>query len=176
MGALGGRGGVWAAAVQYALQLAAVYVFALIADNLAPRFGGQQDQVSAFKLAAYSYTASWVAGIFMLIPALAFLTILGLYSLYLLYTGAPVLMKVPQDRTLSYTIVIILVGIVLSFVVGAIAVAVFEIDAEVFDRLAAKFFRDTCANRAISVASRVLPIPGSPASRTNWRRPSSAAV
>jgi hypothetical protein len=116
-------GGVWAAAVQYALQLAAVYVFALIADNLAPRFGGQEDQVSAFKLAAYSYTASWVAGIFMLIPALAFLTILGLYSLYLLYTGAPVLMKVPQDRTFSYTIVIILVGIVLSFVVGAIALA-----------------------------------------------------
>ena len=116
-------GGVWAAAIQYALQLAAVYVFALIADNLAPRFGGQQDQVSAFKLAAYSYTASWVAGIFMLVPALAVLTMLGLYSLYLLYTGAPVLMKVPKDRTLSYTIVIILVGIVLSFVVGAIALA-----------------------------------------------------
>ena len=104
------------AVLQYALQLGGVYVFALIIDALTPSFGGRKDRVSAFKLAAYSATASWLAGIFMLVPSLSVLTLLGLYSLYLLYTGIPVLMKVPTERTFTFTAAIIAVGIVISIV------------------------------------------------------------
>jgi len=117
-------GAVVTAILQYAMQLGGVYVFALIIDWLAPRFGGQGDRLSAFKLAAYSATASWLAGVFYLLPVLHVLALLGLYSLYLLYTGVPILMRVPADRALSFTGALIVIGLVIGLVVGALAAAV----------------------------------------------------
>jgi hypothetical protein len=109
------------ALVSYLLTLAGTYVLALIIDALAPIFNGQRSQIQALKLAAYSLTASWVAGIFALIPGLRILTLLGLYSLYLLYLGLPVLMKTPREKALGYTVVVIIAAIVLSLIIGAIA-------------------------------------------------------
>jgi hypothetical protein len=99
------------ALVTYVLSLAATYVLALIIDGLAPTFNGQRSQIGALKVAAYSSTASWVAGIFYLIPGLRLLTILGLYSLYLLYLGLPIV---------AYTAVVILAAIVLFMVIAMI--------------------------------------------------------
>ena len=106
--------------VTYALQLAAVYVMALIIDYLAPQFGGQKNPLNAFKLAAFSMTALWLAGIFAIIPMLVVLGIVGLYSLYLFYVGLPVLMKSPQDKSLMYTGAVLVAGIVIGLVVGLI--------------------------------------------------------
>jgi hypothetical protein len=109
------------AIVSYVGALIAVYVLALIIDALAPTFGGQKGQIPALKVAAYSATAAWVAGIFSLIPSLGILALVGaLYSLYLLYLGLPVLMKSPQDRAVGYTAVTIIAAIVVFAVVGAI--------------------------------------------------------
>ncbi|MFL5472858.1 MAG: Yip1 family protein [Gemmatimonadales bacterium] len=113
--------GITSALVTYVLSLAATYVLALIIDALAPTFNGQRSQTQALKVAAYSSTASWVAGIFQLIPGLRLLTILGLYSLYLLYLGLPIVMKAPREKAVAYTAVIILAAIVLFMVVGVIA-------------------------------------------------------
>jgi len=109
------------AIVTYILTLAGTYILALIIDALAPTFNGQRNQIQALKLAAYSLTASWIAGIFALIPGLRILTLLGLYSLYLLYLGLPVLMKAPREKALGYTAVVIIAAIILSMVIGAIA-------------------------------------------------------
>lgn len=108
------------AVVQYLLSLASVYVLALIIEALAPTFGGTKDRVKAFKVAAYGATAGWLAGIFGIIPNLAFLGLLGLYSLYLYYTGLPVLMKSPADRAVGYVAAVIVAAIVLFFIVGAV--------------------------------------------------------
>ena len=108
------------AILSYGLALATVFALALVIDGLAPNFGGQKNQVQALKVAAYSATAGWLAGIFGLIPALAILGLLGLYTLYLLYLGLPILMKVPQDKAMGYTVVVIIVAIVLFLIVGAI--------------------------------------------------------
>lgn len=112
--------------LQYVLGLVTVYVLALIIDALAPSFGGTKNQVQALKVAAYSSTASWLAGIFGLIPALSFLGILGLYSVYLMYTGLPVLMKSPPEKAFGYTAVVIIAAIVLFIVVGVVVGAVFS--------------------------------------------------
>lgn len=109
------------AIVAYVLTLAGTYLLALIIDALAPTFNGQRSQIQALKLAAYSLTASWLAGIFLLLPALSILSIVGLYSLYLLYLGLPVLMKAPREKALSYTVVVIIAGFVLMLAIGAIA-------------------------------------------------------
>jgi len=112
------------AAIGYALALVGVFVFALIIDALAPSFGGQRNQVQALKVAAYSFTASWVGGVFTLVPALSIIALLcSLYSLYLLYAGLSPLMKSPKDKAVPYAIVVILVGIVLFVLLGAVRMA-----------------------------------------------------
>jgi Yip1-like protein len=109
------------ALVTYVPNLVATYVLALIIDALAPAFNGQRSRIQALKLAAYSSTATWIAGIFLLLPGLRLLVILGLYSLYLLYLGLPVLMKSPGDKAVTYTVVIVLAALVLFVLSGLIA-------------------------------------------------------
>ena len=88
---------------------------------LAPQFGATQDMSQAIKLSAYSATASWVAGVFYLIPSLWILAaIAGLYSLYLFYLGLPILMKAPADKVVTYLVVIIVSVIVLYWITGLI--------------------------------------------------------
>ena len=114
------RSAVW----QFGLQLGGVFVMSLILGYLAPLFGGQNDRLNALKLAAYAATAGWVANVFLLIPWLGFLTLLGLYSLYLIRTGAPALLAVPENKALPFTAAFVGVGIVLSLVVFGILQAV----------------------------------------------------
>jgi Yip1 domain len=109
------------ALLSYVLMLASTYVLALIIDALAPTFSGQRSQLQALKVAAYSSTAAWIAGIFQLIPALSLLTILGVYSLYLLYLGLPRLMRVPRDRAGAYTGAVIVSALVLYLVIAMIS-------------------------------------------------------
>lgn len=109
--------------VSYVLGLIGVVVLALVAQNVAPRFGGVADRMSAFKLVVYGSTAAWAAGIFQLIPGLGLLGVLGLYSLYLYYLGATPVMRVPQDKATGFTAVTILSAVLLYIVVGAVSSA-----------------------------------------------------
>jgi hypothetical protein len=109
------------ALVSYLLALAATYALALIIDGLAPTFNAQRNQIQALKVSAYSSTASWVAGIFLLIPGVRVLTILGLYSLYLLYLGLPILMKAPREKSPAYTGLVAAAGIVVFLLSGLLA-------------------------------------------------------
>lgn len=127
---IGGFGFTWkppigfsisVAVISYVLALVGVYVISLIIDALAPSFGGTKNSVNAFKVAAYSWTAAWLAGIFQIIPALAILTLVGLYSLYLMYTGLPRLMRVNEDKAIAYTAVVILIAVVVWIVIGYVA-------------------------------------------------------
>ena len=90
------------ALIVYLVTFAMVYVIAGIIDLLAPRFGGRKNFSNAVKLSVYSHTPLWLAGVFLLIPGLNFLLILGLYGLYLLWVGLPLLMQVPNDKALPY--------------------------------------------------------------------------
>lgn len=113
--------GIAYAVVQYSLTLVGVYILALIIDALAHTFSGEKNINQAFKLATYSYTPGWLVGIFALIPVLGFLGILGLYGLYLLYVGLPVLMKSPKEKSIGYTIAVIIAAIIIFTVTGAIS-------------------------------------------------------
>ena len=105
--------------VGYVLSLAMVYVLALIANMLAPRFQAQQDMGRAFKLVAYASTAGMLGGVFSILPSLAMLGLLAaLYSVYLIYTGVPVLMKAPQEKAVGYTAALVVCGILAGIVVG----------------------------------------------------------
>lgn len=113
------------AIVSYGLALASVFILGLIINALASSFGGTPNPVQAMKLAVYASTASWIAGIFNLIPMLGLLTVIGgIYSLVLLFLGLPILMKVPEDKKVVYFIVVLIAGIVLGMVMAAIVGAI----------------------------------------------------
>ncbi|WP_126027196.1 Yip1 family protein [Sphingomonas koreensis] len=111
---------VTGAVISYLLALLCAWLFSKIIDALAPSFGGQKNPVQAMKVAAYSGTAAYLAGVFQIIPALGILGLLGLYSLYLLYLGLPRLMKAPADKAMGYTIVTVVVAHVRFFVVSVV--------------------------------------------------------
>jgi hypothetical protein len=106
----------------YVMSLGMVYVLMLIIDGLAPNFGGTKSQIQAFKLAAYSGTASWVAGVFALLPSIGWLLALlgALYSLYTLYKGLPKLMKSAEDKTTAYFVVVLVVAVILGLVIASL--------------------------------------------------------
>ena len=91
----------------YILSLIGVFIVAFVIDTLAEKFAGRKNFASAFKVAAYAPTAAWIASVFTAIPVLSFFSVLGLYSLYLFYTGLPILMKVPEDKLLGYMLVVL---------------------------------------------------------------------
>ena len=110
------------AVVSFILALVGVFVLALIINALAPTFSGEKNQGQALKVAAYSYTPAWLAGILGAIPMLSMLGIVAaLYALYLLYVGLPILMKAPKEKAVGYTVVVVLCAIVLGVVFGAIS-------------------------------------------------------
>ncbi|MDQ0394743.1 YIP1 family protein [Labrys monachus] len=121
LGPFGVFGTLFWAVASYVLSLFVVYVMALVVNALAPSFEGRPGFLDAFKLTAYSMTAAWVAGIFALVPILGiFGLLLSLYSIYLFYIGAPVLMRSPASRSLIYTVAVVVAGVVVQAIAGAI--------------------------------------------------------
>lgn len=115
------------AVVFYVFSLVSTYVLGFIINALAPNFGSTQNPTNAMKLAVFSMTPSWVAGILYLIPALGILVLLaGLYGLYVLYLGfATPLMETPKDKVMTYFVVSLVVAIVLMVVINLIMGAIF---------------------------------------------------
>jgi len=107
------------AIISYLLSLAAVFVLTKVISLLAPGFGGQKNDVQALKVAAYASTPAWLAGAFTIYARLVMVAVIvSVYGLYLLYVGLPILMKVPQDRAMGYTAVVIIAAIVIFLLVS----------------------------------------------------------
>lgn len=108
------------AVLSYVLTFVIVYLVALVIDLLAPVFNAERHFASALKLSAYSLTPAWLAGFFLLIPGLRFLTILGLYGLYLLWTGLPPLMRTPPSKAFLYAASVVVCALVITIILAII--------------------------------------------------------
>jgi hypothetical protein len=117
------------ALVSYVLSLAAVYLFALVVDQLAPSFASARNMTNALKLAAYSMTPGWVAGVLYIIPGLwALGLVASLYGLYILYLGFETpMMETPKDKIPGYLIVSVLVVLAVSVVFNWIVKGIFAV-------------------------------------------------
>ncbi|HLH98401.1 MAG TPA: Yip1 family protein [Xanthobacteraceae bacterium] len=114
------------ALVIYASGFVIVYGLAFLVDALAPRFGARRDFSRALDLMVYAATPVWLAGIFLVVPGLSFLMIFGIYALYLAWSGLPVLMRAPPERSLAYTGAIASAALVAVIIVGVIATPFFR--------------------------------------------------
>lgn len=107
--------------LSYLVTLGVVYVMALIIEALSPNFGGVKDRLQAFKISAYSSTAVWVVGILGIFPPLALLVWLAyIYVAFLIYMGLGPVLRVPEDKSIVFTIVIVIAYVALIIVIGAI--------------------------------------------------------
>lgn len=111
---------VWAV-LSYVLSLAGVFLLAFIIDALAPTFGCQKNMVGAVKIAVFSYTPAWIAGILGIIPALSVLMIIAsIYSLYLMYLGLQKIKEPAKDKVMPYFVAAIVAMVVIYWLVGFI--------------------------------------------------------
>lgn len=111
--------GLGLAISHYVMTLVMVFVWGWLISVLAGTFGGQPNLMNGVKLTVYASTPSMLAGVFMAIPGLSLLAMLGsFYSLYLVYLGLPVLMKNPTEKSIPYLVVAALVGIVGAVLIG----------------------------------------------------------
>jgi hypothetical protein len=117
--------GLFGAVFGYVMSCATVLVLGVLIDVLAPLFGGRRNFDSAFKLAVYSYAPVWLTGIFLLAPGLRFLGLLGFYGAYLLWIGMPKLMKMPEQKSQTLTLIIVACACALIYVAGAAQYALF---------------------------------------------------
>ncbi len=107
--------------VAFGVAILSVYLASLVIDTLAPNFGSQRSLGRATQLVAYSSTPGWVAGVLNVFPVMGWLAVLAsLYGIYVMYLGLPHVMKTPQDKTVAYLIVSILVIVVVYALIGGV--------------------------------------------------------
>jgi Yip1 domain len=114
--------GLVSAIFAFAMAFVMVFLISLIIDALAPSFGAEKNKAQALKVAVYSYTPAWIAGVLAIIPMLGLLVFFAmLYGFYLMYLGLQKLMKCPEDKAIGYTVVVIICAIVVGIVLSAVA-------------------------------------------------------
>jgi hypothetical protein len=118
--------GIGGMVLKYLLSLVVAYLMAVIINALAGTFGARKDMVQALKTVAYAWTASWIAGIAVIIPWIGWLIALAgiVYGIYLLYLGLPFTMKCPPEKAGGYTALTVVIAIVLSWIVAVIIASV----------------------------------------------------
>lgn len=116
-----------AALFAYAMSFVVVSLQAAAIHACAPVYGARRDVSSAFKLAVYSFTPAWLAGIFLVVPGLHFLVILGLYGWYILAKGLPLLILCPPPRAAKFAGVITVCGVVAALITGFIRARLFSL-------------------------------------------------
>ncbi len=96
-----------------------------IVDALAPTFKSEKNIAKSAQLVIYAYTPSLIGAIFMLIPAVSFLSgISSLYGFYLIFTGLHNIKKTPDDQRIGYVVVTVLVLIAVYVIIGLIIGAI----------------------------------------------------
>jgi hypothetical protein len=107
----------------------AVLIFGVGAaiDVLAPSFGSEKNWTKSYKLAAYSFTAAYLAAFFWIFPALWILVLIcSLYSLYALYTGIAEIKKTTADKQVAYFAVTVLITVILYILLYLLFIEIYK--------------------------------------------------
>lgn len=98
---------------------------------MAKTFDSSPTYTQAFELASYTVTPLFMVGFIMLYPVIWVDMLVGLfalsYSIYLLYTGVPILMKIPEEKGFIYASSVVTAGLVLLVALMATTVILWSI-------------------------------------------------
>jgi len=107
----------------YIILVISVFSFAYLIQWMAKRFNAVASFIQSLELAAYSATPMLMVGVVALLPivwfvALAYFSAIS-YSIYLLYSGVPIMMNIPKGNGFIYSSAVVACGLIL--LVGIIA-------------------------------------------------------
>ncbi|TNC80341.1 MAG: hypothetical protein C9356_14680 [Oleiphilus sp.] len=110
----------------YAAMLAGIYLIGKFIDFFSMTYGVESSEHRGIVLAAYTATPLFLTGIIAVYPVLWVNMLAGIiavcWSVYLLYEGLPILMKIPEERGFMFATSILTVGLVM--LVGLLAISV----------------------------------------------------
>ncbi len=103
------------AIIVFIVSLFAIYLSALIVNELAPSFDAKKNIDRSFQLVIYSFTPYFlVSTIAFLVPPLRFIGFFGLYGIVLFWKGATIILKTPEDKKAGFVVVssLVILGII----------------------------------------------------------------
>ena len=120
---------IMAVSMYFAL-VAGVFALAYLIQWMAKTFDSKPSFVQALELAAYTSTPLLMVGVTALFPVLWFVALAGIgaiaYSVYLLYSGIPIMMNIPEEKGFIYSSSIVTAGLVLLVAMMAFTVIVWS--------------------------------------------------
>lgn len=108
-----------------------VMALALLIHELAKGFDAKPNYTQSLELAAYTATPLFMVGFAAIYPELWFVMAIGLigtaYSVYLLYSGVPIIMHIPQEKGFIYASSVVTCGLVLLVILMASSVMLWSL-------------------------------------------------
>jgi len=122
---------LWIAILSYVTILVAVFTVGKLIHWMGQTYGAKQTLPQCIALAAYTATPLFLIGIMLVYPLLWFNLLIGLpalaYTVYLLYTGVPIVMGIPKERGFLFSSAVLAVGLVMLVAVLAATVILWDI-------------------------------------------------
>jgi len=110
----------------YAAMLCGIFLIGKFIDFFSLTYGADESEHNGVVLAAYTATPLFLVGIIAIYPVLWVNMIAGVvaicWSVYLLFEGLPILMKIPEEQGFMFACSILTVGLVM--LVGLLAISV----------------------------------------------------
>jgi hypothetical protein len=101
----------------YFTMLVGVFSIGALIHWMGKTYGSKQPLPQCIALAAYTATPLFLIGVMMLYPKLWLNMLIGLpalaYTVYLLYTGVPIMMGIPKERGFLFASAVLAVGLVM---------------------------------------------------------------
>jgi hypothetical protein len=108
---------LYMAVAMYGAIVVGVFGLAYLIQWMATTFDAKPTFTQALELAAYTSTPLLMVGLAALFPVLWVVVIAGLgalwYSIYLLYSGVPIIMKIPEEKGFIYASSVVTCGLIL---------------------------------------------------------------
>ena len=114
----------------YLAMLAGVAVMGAFINWMSRTYDSAPGYARCVVFAAYTATPLFVAGLCALYPNVVHTMLVGIaavfYTVYLLYTGIPIFMKIPEDEGFVYSSSILTIGLVMFVSLMAITVLIWS--------------------------------------------------
>lgn len=115
----------------YAAMISGIFILGKFIDFFALTYGADETEHNGVLLAAYTATPLFIVGITALYPVLWVNMLAGViavcWSVYLLYEGLPILMKIPEDRGFMFASSVLTIGLVMLVALLAISVVIWSV-------------------------------------------------
>jgi hypothetical protein len=113
------------AVITWIISIGIVFFLGVAVNVAAESFEAEKNELAAQKIAAYSYTPSFLAGVFLLWPPLGWLPLVALAAgVFLMYRGLPVLMRAPEETALGYAATVTIAAMIGTIILLAVGAAV----------------------------------------------------